>query len=1263
MPKFVVKAWLLPLLLISSNGVLGWLINQLPSNKDLHIPDSAILWLTGGSIVALLILTLLSNDTQQNSATANQNWIGGLLPLVGGLILAILLYLKLIPTELTTVFTYISIGMFGLGSVLPPVLILPKRWRKLLLWLLPGAGLFITIHFILKQQSTAAIISLILTVIVTSLLAAQEFFKTLITNLAQIWEEWQRQGAISVAAWIKSKIEDLWIESTSPFKREYYQTLIYKCRDYETQGLDKDHILKLQKVFIPLKISATEAVNVCHQLIYQPRNEANHLREKLIWDFLAAKNKEGKIQFPRIVILGAPGSGKTTLLRHLTLIYATKQQSKVTPPAPKLIPVLLYLREVRQEIINNNPSLPDLINQQIKLQKLNNQPLNPPPNWFADKLRANKCLVMLDGLDEVADEQERQHISRWVDKQMQDYPDTAFILTSRPNGYKAARLQESVIVLEAKPFNRQQRKDFLQNWYLQTEVISRGGEEDEGVKQEAEKQADDLISRIQNNRPLTAMAVNPLLLTMIATVHRRGSALPGKRVELYKEICQILLERRQRAKKIPDTLTASQKQSVLQVLAVELMQKKTREFTISEGTSLIQHQLVTFPQKLANPEDFLKHIRDECGLLVEKELGIYEFAHLSFQEYLAAVQIKESNKEDLLIANINNTWWAETIRLYAAQINNASNLMRAVIDVPSPSVNTLLLVCDYEEEGWHVDPSLRQQLINKLDAGLESNDPEIFQLAAQVKLARRLRNLQWIDENLEIDTSYITCAEYQLFIDAQRSGQTSQSQNIRFPAGNAKNPITKMSWTDAIGFCQWLNLSTLSQSSNNNENNALSYYRLPTLAEAQNYSTKEHKQLRCWTINGSNTPKNGIRVVRNPVSQEYTKLANYLTAGDWDKAAQETVKVMLKLAHQESEGEFDVASIEKIPCSCLLNINQLWMHGRFGWGVRESVGFPANSGDSRCSWWLNVSGNVKEIYEVLVQKHLACGIERLSPLFAFDVVTVNAQGQEIQWERRQAEYFTEDLGNSITLEMVAIPGGTFLIGSPETEAERHESESPQHQVTVQPFFMGKYPITQAQWRAVAALPRVNRELNPNPSHFKGDDLPVETISWYEAVEFCDRVSKSTKRHYRLPSEAEWEYACRAGTTTPFHFGETITPKLANYNGEYTYGSNPKGENRRQTTPVGSFQVANAFGLYDLHGNVWEWCADHWHDNYKGAPQDGSVWRKNNQKICDSDNLLLRGGSWFDNAAYCRSANRNPNYAVHLHHYIGFRVLCTAARTW
>ena len=285
--------------------------------------------------------------------------------------------------------------------------------------------------------------------------------------------------------------------------------------------------------------------------------------------------------------------------------------------------------------------------------------------------------------------------------------------------------------------------------------------------------------------------------------------------------------------------------------------------------------------------------------------------------------------------------------------------------------------------------------------------------------------------------------------------------------------------------------------------------------------------------------------------------------------------------------------------------------------------------------------------------------------FDFEVVTVNTSGREVKRDQSFAEYFSEDLSNGVTLDMVAILGGQFLMGMEESEIERlvkkfnwdgYRREKPQHSVTVKPFFMGKFPVTQAQWRAVANLSEIERSLEADPSNFKGDKRPVEGVSWDEAVEFCKRLSRKTGREYRLPSEAEWEYAIRAGTNTSFHFGETITSELANYPGSFTYADEPEGEYRKKTTDVGSFPP-NAFGLYDMHGNVWEWCADDWHDDYQNAPTDCTAW------LSDKSNIkVIRGGSWAVNPFNCRSASRGSLTRDSRYDNIGFRVMCVAPRT-
>ena len=263
--------------------------------------------------------------------------------------------------------------------------------------------------------------------------------------------------------------------------------------------------------------------------------------------------------------------------------------------------------------------------------------------------------------------------------------------------------------------------------------------------------------------------------------------------------------------------------------------------------------------------------------------------------------------------------------------------------------------------------------------------------------------------------------------------------------------------------------------------------------------------------------------------------------------------------------------------------------------------------------------------------------------FEFEVATVNPQGDIADRQTYSAKYFIEDLGNGVTLEMVKIPGGDFFMGSPADEEKRNDDESPQHKVTIQSFFVGKFTVTQAQYQEI---------MDNNPSLSKGEQRPVESISWNNATEFCQKLTEKTGRRYRLPSEAEWEYACRAGTTTPFHFGETITTDLVNYDGNYTYADAPKGKVRKQTIEVGSFPP-NAFGLHNMHGNVREWCQDTWQENYYNAPDDGSAWIQND----NYSQRVLRGGSWSNPPVYCRSAFRyydDPNYG---YEDFGMRVVC------
>jgi formylglycine-generating enzyme required for sulfatase activity len=244
--------------------------------------------------------------------------------------------------------------------------------------------------------------------------------------------------------------------------------------------------------------------------------------------------------------------------------------------------------------------------------------------------------------------------------------------------------------------------------------------------------------------------------------------------------------------------------------------------------------------------------------------------------------------------------------------------------------------------------------------------------------------------------------------------------------------------------------------------------------------------------------------------------------------------------------------------------------------------------------------------------------------FEFDTFTVDRRGTVIAAERFATQQRTERLSGDIVLELVAIPAGAYLMGSPERQG--FDDEHPQHRVAVASLLVGRFPVTQEQWLAVmGAAPRCR---------FAGPGRPVDNVSWDAALEFCGQLAKATGRDYRLPSEAEWEYACRAGSTAPFAFGYTLTSELANYNGEFTYAAEPKGVYRHVTTEAGAFPP-NAFGIHDMHGNLWEWCADPWHESYRGAPADGRVWETEGHPSL----RVLRGGSWHDTPDVCRSAVR------------------------
>ncbi|NER26791.1 MAG: NACHT domain-containing protein [Symploca sp. SIO1C4] len=623
---------------------------------------------------------------------------------------------------------------------------------------------------------------------------------------------------------LKSFSIQIWFKIPRGFKGRYYLRWLYEIKEYEPEGLKTTgpFLLDFDKSFIPLRIAPESPQKASSSIISLQKVD----RGGDIWEILSNKSKES-VHYRCLAIIAPPGFGKTTLLRHITLTYITQRQRNQHQNAIKLIPILLYLRDTYEIILYQfpSPTLARLVEQQELVEKL-----NPPPNWFENRLKDGSCLVMLDGLDEIADKMQRQQVSSWINRQIKNYPKTRFIVTARPNGYNEAPLK-GFAQFEVQPLNLAQAREFIGKWYQQREISLRLGKNTPIVREKAKKKANNLIARIESNSSIGVLTKNPLLLTMIAIVHNYRGALPGNRIELYEEICEVLIELRQRAKRLPQTLMpAQQKTSLLQLLAKTLMEKGENFFDLNEVDKWIRDMLAIVSKNKTTTEQFLKDIESTSGLIVEKESGFYEFTHKSLQEYLTATFLKERNGTDFLVSKISNTWWHEVIRLYAAMGNANKLVIAAYKEGITGNINLLTLAVDCAEEGVGVKPLVREKIELKLLAPkcLEAKKKKIARMAAQVKLNRRLRNLLPISETIEIDPRCISCAEYQLFLNEKyKSGKNLKPNHwktYQFPMGDAVKPITGVLSSNAREFCEWLN----------QQSNTLEYaYRLPTKDEIQ----------------------------------------------------------------------------------------------------------------------------------------------------------------------------------------------------------------------------------------------------------------------------------------------------------------------------------------------------------------------------------------------------------------------------------------------
>jgi len=597
------------------------------------------------------------------------------------------------------------------------------------------------------------------------------YYPSFIARLQEISRQRARSDAEFLAQML-GNINQTILVQLSGFESKYLKCQAYDCYDYKVEG-DQNHHLNftplLNEVFVKLELvsnatsdRATRMIpipiqNVVDQTARIAPRSSQSITEfftrkpkdiveepQAIWDFLSRTDKMPS--YRRMVILASVGYGKTTLLKHIALTYAENPRLVSNHKAPRLIPFLLYLRKFREAFKRKLfPTLPDLITKYHMPKLPGGENLQPPSDWVENLLKHGRALVMFDGFDEIS-EPVQPSVSTWISNQMKRYPKSVFILTSRPPGYKNYTAEKPLTSLFIRPLNKEQRQEFAHNWYRSQETYERGGRSTPDVLATAKQKAKNLLRQVELRAELKIMARNPLLLNMILTVHRSypNEELPRQRASLYQDICRLQLNDRPSAKGIQLPLPGDQSQEILQSLALAmLLKQRVTTFQLSKTRDFIQRHLSNFNSDVS-PEEFIEKISKISELIVEKENEIYEFAHLSIQEYLAAVHIKSLNREDLLIQHCGESQWREVILLYVAQAKNPTRIIRKICQLREDSAISLAYDC-LRAASRKVAPSVRTEVQSLHYQDVEN---EVQELRYHT-LKNYLKQSQWSEADRE----------------------------------------------------------------------------------------------------------------------------------------------------------------------------------------------------------------------------------------------------------------------------------------------------------------------------------------------------------------------------------------------------------------------------------------------------------------------------------------------------------------------------------
>ena len=428
---------------------------------------------------------------------------------------------------------------------------------------------------------------------------------------------------------------------------------------------------------------------------------------------------------PGVVILGGPGTGKITLLKYLALTYAKGLHGDRLGQSRSLLPLFVTLREIRGD--NRNQGLADYLTGVCE-----GVGCKVSPGFFDKKLRHGDCIILLDGLDEVADETQRSQVAKWIRTQGNVYGNSPFIVTCRVAGFKEEYLPPRFLRLDIEDFDEEDVKQFARNWCLAVEIMLLGDSDE--ARRRGEKAGQDLIKAIQANDRVKAVAVNPLMLSIIALVHRYRARLPERRVELYAECVDVLLGHWDEAKDMKVSIPPGKSLQVLQPLALWMHQQKQGEkgdrvAHRDEIEPVIAPHLANIG--LENVGELLNSIRDRSGLLVERGLDMFGFQHQTFQEYLAAREIAERGKNEILVSHFGDAHWRE-VTLLCAGIRDASELFSDILALPPEQVTEhWQLLLQVQDEALYLDEDTRKALvIRPLEILKQATDPNVAVRAA-----------------------------------------------------------------------------------------------------------------------------------------------------------------------------------------------------------------------------------------------------------------------------------------------------------------------------------------------------------------------------------------------------------------------------------------------------------------------------------------------------------------------------------------------------